>query len=88
MIISIPLDEASERQVRKILKGREVTDFVREAITEKHAREEQKNLSVYEAGKELFDRYGCGCDDLSSNRKSIVRDKIRAKHCGLVRADC
>ncbi len=81
MTISISLDEELERKVRKTLKDRGLTDFVREAITEKLAREQQQS-SAYEEGKELFGRYGSGRDDLSSNRKSIVKDKVRAKHCG------
>lgn len=35
--------------------------------------------SAWDAGKDLFGKYASGRDDLSSNRKAVVKEKIRAK---------
>ncbi len=39
----------------------------------------QTTTSPYELGKEYFGKYGSGRNDLSANRKKILKGKIRGK---------
>jgi len=81
MTISIRLDKSIEEALRQRLQlsGIPLSEFVREAIREKLDKEVGKP-SPYELGKHLFGRYGSGRDDLSINRKAILREKLNAKH--------
>lgn len=56
-----------------------MSDFVRDAIREKPATYKGK-LSLFEAGKNLFGKYNRGTANLSSDRKTRLKQKIRAKH--------
>jgi len=81
MSISVRLDKQIEDEVRLWLKKRNssLSQFAREAIIEKLRREQQK-ASPYELGKDLFGRCKSGRNDLSSKRREIIRDRLRAKH--------
>lgn len=81
MSISIRLEKSIEEALRQRLLqlGMPLSEFIREAIREKLSREEE-TPNPYELGKHLFGRYGSGRDDLSSNRKAILKEKLRAKY--------
>ena len=53
---------------------------MRDAIAEKLDREPQDAPSPYELGKELFGKHGSGRRDLSTNRKAVLSEMLRAKH--------
>jgi len=52
--------------------------FVREAISEKLAREEQE-ADPYAVGEPLFGRYSSGETDRSERRKQTLRQQFGAK---------
>jgi len=82
MTISIRLEKPIEEALRRQIKTQKATlsAFVRDAILEKIEREENTRPNPYELGKALFGRYGSESDDLSTNRKAILKEKLRAKH--------
>jgi hypothetical protein len=82
MTITIRLPTKLEKDLRTRLdrRGVRVSDFVRDAIAEKLEREPARAPSAYDLGKDLFGRYGSGRRELSSNRKSILNEILRAKH--------
>lgn len=82
MTISIRLDKATEDALRQRLQFENISlsDFVRDAIQEKLAKQVADQISPYELGKHLFGRFGSGRNDLSTNRKTLLREKLRAKH--------
>ncbi|HLH92457.1 MAG TPA: hypothetical protein VKX28_28845 [Xanthobacteraceae bacterium] len=57
-----------------------VSTFVRQAIAEKLEREPDAHPTPYELGKELCGKDGSGRSDLSTNRKAIMDEMLRAKH--------
>jgi Arc/MetJ-type ribon-helix-helix transcriptional regulator len=81
MTITVRLPKTLEAQLRARLDGRSVglSDYVREAITEKLDREATAQPSPYELGKEVFGKHGSGRSDLSTNRKAILGEILRAK---------
>lgn len=81
MGISIRLEKSIEDSLRKRLQfeGISLSDFIRDAIREKLASYDNQ-LSPYELGKDLFGRYSSGRDDLSTNRKTLLREKLHAKY--------
>lgn len=80
MSISIRLDKSVEESLRRRLQveGVSMSDFIRDAISEKLATYVVR-LTPYELGKDLFGRSSSGRDDLSSNRKVLLKDKLNAK---------
>ncbi len=82
MTVTIRLSQEIEAELRVRLDARGVTlsEFVREAIAEKLDREAVEQPPAYELGKDLFGRHGSGRDDLSTNRKTILGKRLRAKH--------
>jgi Arc/MetJ-type ribon-helix-helix transcriptional regulator len=81
MSLSIRLDKPLEELLRRRLQldGMSLSDFIRDAIREKLTKADNKS-SPYELGQHLFGRYGSGRDDLSTNRKALLREKLNAKH--------
>lgn len=81
MSISIRLDKSTEDLLRQRLQveGVSLSDFIRNAIREKLDRVEEEP-TPYELGAPLFGRFGSGRDDLSSNRKALLREKLDEKH--------
>jgi len=82
MTITIRLPEELEEELRVRLdtQGVGLSEFVREAIAEKLDRELAGQPTAYELGKNLFGKHGSGRDDLSTNRKAILGELLRAKH--------
>lgn len=82
MTITIRLPEELEAELRTRLdaQGSGLSEFVREAIAEKLDREAAGKPSAYELGKNMFGKHASGRDDLSTNRKAILGELLRAKH--------
>lgn len=82
MQLSIRLQQEIETQLCLHLQqeGIELSEFVRDAICEKLAKDTQGN-SPYELGRHLFGRYASGDPLNSTNRKQILRKKIHDKYC-------
>jgi plasmid stability protein len=82
MTVTIRLPDELKAKLRHRLAAHGVTlsEFVREAIVEKLDRETAGTPSTYELGKDLFGKHGSGRDDLSTNRKAILGELLRAKH--------
>ena len=81
MPLSIRLDNELENELRLRLQreGIALSEFVRDAIKEKLAKNPQAN-SPYELGKNLFGRYSSGETQRSANRKVMLREKVHAMH--------
>jgi len=82
MTITIRLPAKLEADLRTRLGAHraKLSDFVRDAIAEKLEREPIKPTSPYDLGKDIFGKHGSGQPDLSTNRKSILNEALRAKH--------
>ena len=82
MTITIRLPDPIEQELRRRLEveGKALSEFVRQAIVEKLAREPAARPSAYELGRHLFDRHGDGDRDGSEERKSRVREIVDAQH--------
>jgi Arc/MetJ-type ribon-helix-helix transcriptional regulator len=82
MTITIRLPTKLEADLRARLDRRRVglSDYVRDAISEKLEREPAEIPSAYDLGKDLFGKHGSGRHDLSTNRKAILTEILRAKH--------
>ena len=78
--IRLPMKLEADLRARLDRHGIALSDFVREAITEKLEREPARIPSAYDLGKDLFGKYGSGRDDLSSTRKALLNGMLRAKH--------
>ena len=81
MTISVPLSDQSETDLRARTRrtGRPLSEFVREAIEEKLARD-ALDASPYGLGRELFGRYGSGDVNRSTDRKRLIRERLSEKH--------
>ena len=81
MTLSVRLGDAAETELRQRLhrKGVPLSEFVREAIREKLAREIE-NGTPFELGKDLFGRHASGDTDRSTRRKELLRGRLHAKH--------
>lgn len=78
--VRLPIEIEADLRARVDTSGAALSKFVREAIAEKLQREQSDKLSAYELGKHLFGKYGSGRDDLSSNRKVVLGERLQAKH--------
>jgi Arc/MetJ-type ribon-helix-helix transcriptional regulator len=77
--IRLPMKLEADLRARLGTQGG-LSDFVRDAIAEKLERESTEKLRPYDLGKHLFGKRGSGRHDLSSNRKAILNEILRAKH--------
>jgi len=78
--IRLPMKLEADLRARLDRHGIALFDFVRDAITEKREREPARIPSAYDLGKDLFGKHGSGRDDLSTSRKAILTEMLRAKH--------
>ena len=67
------LQEALDRAARRESMSR--SEFVRECIEDCLVRKEQ-GTTAWELGKKVFGKYTSGRNDLSENRKEILREKL------------
>lgn len=78
-MITLRLDPALEEAVTTTAKNLGLTksDLIRRSILDYLSKLENPN--AWESGKDLFGKYSSGLGNLSSDRKAIVKEKIRAK---------
>jgi len=78
-MITLRLDPELEKEVRLVAEnfGLTKSDLIRKSIIEYLRKLESPN--AWEGGKDLFGKYSSGLENLSSNRKRLVKEKIKAK---------
>lgn len=78
-MITLRLDSELEQNINKIAHKMGVTksELIRKSITA--FIEKIEHPSPWELGSDLFGKYASGKDNLSQDRKSIIKEKIRAK---------
>jgi metal-responsive CopG/Arc/MetJ family transcriptional regulator len=78
-MITLRLDSELEQNINKIAHKMGVTksELIRKSITA--FIEKIEHPSPWELGRDLFGKYASGKDNLSQDRKSIIKEKIRAK---------
>ena len=79
MMITLRLDPKLEQQVTYVAKylGLSKSELIRKSLVEYIEKVEKQN--AWELGQDLFGKYSSGRSDLSSNRKELLKDKIRIK---------
>ena len=80
MALNVRLDKELEKAFSEIARREGVTrsDLLRQCLKEFLARK-ARSATPWELGKDLFGSAGSGRFDLSSKRKTVVGEKIRAK---------
>ncbi len=78
-MITLRLDSELEQNINKIAHKMGVTksELIRKSITA--FIEKIEHPSPWELGHDLFGKFASGKDNLSQDRKSIIKEKIRAK---------
>lgn len=78
-MITLRLDPKLEQQVSHAAKhlGLSKSELIRKSLVSYIEKLEKQ--SSWASGHDLFGKYASGRDDLSSNRKQILKDKIKAK---------
>jgi len=78
-MITLRLDSELEKNINNIAQQMGVTksELIRKSITAFIEKIEQP--SPWELGSNFFGKYASGKDNLSSDRKAIAKEKIRAK---------
>ena len=78
-MLTLRLDSELERKLANLAEtlGISKSEIVRKGLQLYLNKIEQNN--AWEAGKELFGKYSSGQTDLSSNRKTILKQKLRDK---------
>ena len=82
MTITVRIDSALERKIIAVSRRKMCTksDIVKESLMKYF--EEEAGSTPYDLGKVLFGQEGSGRNDLSTMRKTILKEKIRAKNLG------
>jgi Arc/MetJ-type ribon-helix-helix transcriptional regulator len=78
--IRLPVKLEADLRARLAMRGVGLSDFVQDAIAEKLYRERAKKPTPYALGKHLFGKHGSGRNHISSNRKAILNEILRAEH--------
>ena len=78
-MITLRLDPRLEQEVNNTAKKLGITksELIRKSINEYLGK--LKQPSAWEIGEELFGKYSSGLGNLSSNRKELIKSKIKAK---------
>jgi RHH-type rel operon transcriptional repressor/antitoxin RelB len=78
-MITLRLDPKLEQQVSHTAKylGLTKSELIRKSLVSYIEKFEKQ--SAWDTGHDLFGKYASGRDDLSSNRKRILKDKIKVK---------
>ena len=81
MTISLRLDDGLERKLNRHarLMRRTKSELIRGLISD-FVEERADELTPWELGKEVFGREGSNRGNLSVDRKSILKEKLRAKN--------
>ncbi len=83
MAISLRLDATIEAQLNQQAsqRGLSKSELIRELIND-YLNTLQCNKTPWELGKEYFGKEGSSCEDLSTNYKAILKEKLNAKSRG------
>ncbi|MCI5144463.1 MAG: CopG family transcriptional regulator [Candidatus Electrothrix sp. AR3] len=78
-MISLRLDPKTEQVVNDTAKNLGITksELIRKSINEYLTK--LKQPSAWEIGKDVFGKYSSGLGNLSSDRKELMKSKIKAK---------
>lgn len=78
-MITLRLDPKLEQAVKNTAKNLGLTksELIRQSINEYLFN--LKQPSAWETGKDLFGKYSSGLGNLSSDRKELVKSRIKAK---------
>jgi len=78
-MITLRLDQKLEQQVNNTAKylGLTKSELIRKSINEYLCKLKQPD--AWEIGEDLFGKYSSGLGNLSSDRKELVKNKIKAK---------
>ncbi len=78
-MITLRLDPKLERTINNIAQqmGVSKSELIRKSITEFIGKLEKP--SPWALGNDIFGKYASGKDNLSSDRKALIKEKIRAK---------
>ncbi len=78
-MITLRLDAKLEQAINNTAKnlGLSKSELIRKSISDYLGR--LNNQNAWEAGKELFGKYSSGHGNLSTNKKELIKRKIKAK---------
>lgn len=78
-MITLRLDPTLEQKINNVAKhlGLSKSELVRRSLVEYIGKLEKPN--AWEAGQDLFGKFASGKGNLSTNRKEILKEKLRAK---------
>ncbi len=78
-MITLRLDPALEQKISNVAKnlGLSKSELVRKSLVEYLTK--VNNQSAWEAGQDLFGKYASGKGNLSSERKELLKEKLRSK---------
>ncbi len=78
-MITLRLDPQLEQQLIHTAKhlGLSKSELIRQSLLSYMEQVEKKG--AWEAGHDLFGKYASGRNDLSANRKQLIKDKLNAK---------
>jgi predicted DNA-binding protein len=78
---SIRLPQELEQQLETLAARKKVSRslIIKEALAEYIARDREQSSS-FEAGSDLFGRFGSDRTDSSQNYKAFIKEKLREKH--------
>lgn len=79
-MLTLRLNKELENQVTTTasLLGISKSELIRISVTEYIQKQQKPN--AWELGRELFGKHSSGKGDLSTNRKTLIKEKIKAKH--------
>jgi hypothetical protein len=80
MTISLRLDRSLERELDRFarVEGTSKSGLVRSLISD-FVNRKTSRLTSWELGMDVFGRVGSGRNDLSVDRKALLREKLNAK---------
>jgi RHH-type transcriptional regulator, rel operon repressor / antitoxin RelB len=78
-MITLRLDQELEQIIHNTSKKLGITksELIRKSILEYINTQEKAN--AWEAGRDLFGKYSSGVNNLSAERKELIKEKIRNK---------
>jgi len=78
-MITLRLDPTLEQKISNVAKnlGLSKSELVRKSLVEYLTK--VNNQNAWEAGQDLFGKYASGKGNLSSERKELLKEKLRAK---------
>ena len=78
-MLTLRLDEKLENQVKTTASqlGISKSELIRISVSEYIQKQQKPN--AWESGKDLFGKHASGKGDLSTNRKILMKEKIKAK---------